>query len=262
MTVWKKLFSRNNKLDYTDNADNQLDPDNIPAHIAIIMDGNGRWAKKRGLPRTLGHRAGVEVLRGIVKAATRIGVQVLTVYAFSTENWKRPAAEVDLLMQLFSEYLDNEIDELDNNGVQIRFIGTTDELAETLQKKMAEAEQRTAGNSGLIFNIAVNYGGRAEVIQAVRDIAKQVLDKKMVIEEITEKSIKTHLYTCDLPDPDLVIRTSGDLRLSNFLLWQSAYAELWFTDVNWPDFRDEHLIQAIANYQMRERRFGGLKNPK
>ncbi|MBP2654918.1 MAG: Undecaprenyl pyrophosphate synthase [Firmicutes bacterium] len=262
MTVWRKLFSRNNKLNYTVNDANQLDPDNIPAHIAIIMDGNGRWAKKRGLPRTLGHRAGVEALRGIVKAATKIGVQILTVYAFSTENWKRPASEVDLLMQLFSEYLDNEIDELDNNGVQIRFIGKTDELAETLQKKMAEAEQRTGCNIGLILNIAVNYGGRAEVIRAVRDIAQQVLAKKMLIEEITEQSIKTHLYTCDLPDPDLVIRTSGDLRLSNFLLWQSAYSELWFTDSNWPDFRAEHLIQAIANYQLRERRFGGLKNPK
>jgi len=259
--VWGKWFTSNNKRN-TNFNDSQLESSRMPGHVAIIMDGNGRWAQKRGLPRTFGHRAGVEALRNIVKTATTIGIKVLTVYAFSTENWKRPAAEVELLMRLFSEYLDSEIDELDSKGVQIRFIGGIDELSESLQAKIVLATDRTANNNKLVLNIAVNYGGRAEVIRAVRKITQQVIDEKLTIAEITESSISEHLYTNDLPDPDLVIRTSGDLRLSNFLLWQSAYAELWFTDSNWPDFKAEHLIKAIADFQKRDRRFGGLKNPK
>jgi undecaprenyl diphosphate synthase len=239
-----------------------IDPQKLPRHIAIIMDGNGRWAQKRGLPRTFGHRAGVEALRGIVTTAAEIGIEVLTTYAFSTENWKRPTEEVNLLMSLFSEYLDNEINELHQNGVQIRFIGNTQELASGLQRKMEHAVNVTAANTGLILNIAVNYGGRAEIVRSVQLIAKKIADHQLNPEDITAEIIGQNLYTADLPDPDLLIRPSGDLRISNFLLWQSAYAELWFTNMNWPDFKPKDLIQAVLDYQRRERRFGGLKNSK
>lgn len=258
--MWKKWFGRNKSNTPTEY--NQLNPDKIPKHIAIIMDGNGRWAQRRGLPRTFGHRAGVEALRGIVSSASEIGVGVLTTYAFSTENWKRPAEEVSLLMSLFSEYLDNEINELHDNGVQIRFIGNIGDLSRSLQKKIDRAQKMTAGNTGLILNIAVNYGGRAEILRAVQTIAQKVLNQELTTAAITDDVIHQYLYTSDLPDPDLLIRPSGDFRISNFLLWQSAYAELWFTNVNWPDFKTEHLIQAILDYQQRERRFGGLKNSK
>lgn len=261
--MWNKWFGRRNSSANIapDNYD-QLDPKKLPKHIAIIMDGNGRWAQKRGLPRTLGHRAGVETLRAIVTAASEIGVGVLTTYAFSTENWKRPADEVNLLMSLFSEYLDNEISELHENKVQIRFIGKIDGLAKSLQHKIDQAVQMTAGNTGLILNIAVNYGGRAEIVRAVQIIAQKALNKEILPADITEDTIKKELYTSDIPDPDLLIRPSGDLRISNFLLWQSAYAELWFTNLNWPDFKPKHLIQAILDYQQRDRRFGGLKTSK
>ncbi|MBP2642456.1 MAG: Undecaprenyl pyrophosphate synthase [Firmicutes bacterium] len=258
--MWKKWFAKSKEVT-VDNRQ-KINPEKLPKHVAIIMDGNGRWAQRKGLPRTFGHRAGVEALRGIVKAAINIKVSVLTVYAFSTENWKRPVSEVDLLMQLFSEYLDNEIDELDAQGVQIRFIGDTSVLSRSLQDKVSIASERTKKNVKLILNVAVNYGGRAEVLNAVQKLAQHVLDGKLDIDNITEQSITERLYTSDLPDPDLVIRTSGDFRLSNFLIWQSAYAELWFTNLNWPDFKEEQLIQAIIDYQKRDRRFGGLKNPK
>ncbi|MDR3563767.1 MAG: isoprenyl transferase [Negativicutes bacterium] len=260
--MWKKWFRRNRQSQDVPLHYDRLDPDKLPKHIAIIMDGNGRWAKKRGLPRAFGHRAGVEALRGIVSAAAEIGIGVLTTYAFSTENWKRPTDEVDLLMSLFSEYLDNEIAELHDNGVQIRFIGQIDGLSKVLQNKMDHAHKMTAANNGLILNIAVNYGGRAEIIRAVQTIARDVLASRLDPSEITEATLKQHLYTLDLPDPDLLIRPSGDLRISNFLLWQSAYAELWFTNTNWPDFTVEHLIEAILDYQKRERRFGGLITTK
>jgi undecaprenyl diphosphate synthase len=260
--VWNKWFGRRNSGSLAATGYDQLDPQKLPSHIAIIMDGNGRWAKKRGLPRSLGHRAGVEALRDIVTAASEIGVGVLTAYAFSTENWKRPTEEVNLLMSLFSEYLDNEINELHKNKVQIRFIGKIDGLATGLQHKIDQAEQLTSGNTGLILNIAVNYGGRDEIVQAVKAIAEKVLNKEIIPSDINEATIKGQLYTPDIPDPDLLIRPSGDLRISNFLLWQSAYAELWFTTVNWPDFKPERLIQAILDYQQRERRFGGIKTSK
>ena len=260
--MWNKWFGRRNSANIAPDNYDQLDPKKLPKHIAIIMDGNGRWAQKRGLPRTLGHRAGVETLRAIVTAASEIGVGVLTTYAFSTENWKRPADEVNLLMSLFSEYLDNEISELHENKVQIRFIGKIDGLAKSLQHKIDQAVQMTAGNTGLILNIAVNYGGRAEIVRAVQIIAQKALNKEILPADITEDTIKKELYTPDIPDPDLLIRPSGDLRISNFLLWQSAYAELWFTNLNWPDFKPKHLIQAILDYQQRERRFGGLKTSK
>lgn len=256
--MWKKWFGKR-KQSEPDNGYDQLNPDKMPKHVAIIMDGNGRWAQKRGLPRTFGHRAGAEALRAIVSTASEIGVGVLTTYAFSTENWKRPTEEVNMLMNLFSDYLDTEIDELHQNGVQLRFIGNLDGLADSLQNKMAYAREHTSANTGLILNLAVNYGGRAEVVHAVQCLAREVQKGVMAPGAITESHIHNYLYTAGLPDPDLIIRPSGDQRISNFLLWQSAYAEFWFTDVHWPDFKPEHLIAAIADYQSRERRFGGLK---
>ncbi len=214
--MWNKWFGRKNTSATAADYDG-LDPNKLPCHIAIIMDGNGRWAQKRGLPRSLGHRAGVEALRDIVSTASEIGLGVLTTYAFSTENWKRPSEEVNLLMSLFSEYLDNEISELHKNNVQIRFIGKIDALAAGLQQKIAQAEKLTAANSGLILNIAVNYGSRAEIVRAVQAIAQKVLDKELTPAAINEDTIKNQLYTPDIPDPDLIIRPSGDLRISNFL---------------------------------------------
>lgn len=254
--MWKKWFGKTEQYIV---PDNQLDKAKLPRHTAIIMDGNGRWAKAKGLPRVLGHRAGVEALRNIVRMASNLELEVVTVYAFSTENWKRPAEEVDLLMDLFSTYLTADIDELDENNVQLRFIGQIDGLSDTLRRKFRDAQQRTAKNTGLIFNAAINYGGRAEVLRAVKAIAQDVQNGIQSIEAITETSIQQQLYTADLPDVDLLIRSSGDFRISNFLLWQSAYAELWFTDVNWPDFTPEHFLQALQDFQQRDRRFGGLK---
>lgn len=237
----------------------ELDPARIPRHIAIIMDGNGRWAQKRGLPRAFGHRAGAETLRYIVRASSELGVGALTAYAFSTENWKRPADEVDLLMNLFSDYLDNEIDELRDNGVKLRFSGNTDELGPKLRHKMERATAITSANGGLVLNLAVNYGGRAEIVRSMQLIAEKVAAGALKSADVSESLIGEFLYTSGLPDPDLLIRPAGDQRISNFLLWQSAYAELWFTDIFWPDFKPEHLIAAIKDFQGRERRFGGLK---
>lgn len=234
----------------------------VPRHIAIIMDGNGRWAQKRGLPRTAGHRAGVEALREIVRAASVWGIQVLTVYAFSTENWRRPAGEVNFLMRLFSRYLDQEVDELDANEVAVRFSGDIGGLATVLQRKVLAVQERTAANAGLVLNIAVNYGGRREILHAVRCIGQDLLAGKLTPEEITETVFADRLYTSGLPDPDLLIRTSGDQRLSNFLLWQLAYTEMWWTKALWPDFTPEHLLQAIRAFQGRERRYGGLVTKK
>lgn len=254
--MWKKWFGKKND---TAKIHDQLDHDKIPRHIAIIMDGNGRWAKSKGLPRALGHRAGVESLRAIVTTAVNMNLKVLTAYAFSTENWKRPTDEVRLLMKLFSEYIDSEIDELHKKNVQIRFIGKVDELDIELQHKVEKAQLYTKKNTGLVFNLAVNYGGRAEIVRSVQIIVEKIAKGEMLTQDITEDSIHDNLYTADLPDPDLLIRPSGDFRLSNFLLWQTAYTEYWFTDIYWPDFKPEHLIEAIVDYQKRERRFGGLK---
>lgn len=254
--MWEKWFNKKNEKIDTYAIVKQ---DKLPQHVAIIMDGNGRWAKGKGLPRTFGHRAGVESLREIVTIAVNMKIKVLTAYAFSTENWKRPEDEVNLLMRLFSEYLESEIDELNQKNVQIRFIGKVDELAAELQKKVEKAQTHTKNNTGLIFNLAVNYGGRAEIVRSVQMIGEKIARGELVPEDISEKSIMENLYTAALPDPDLIIRPSGDFRISNFLLWQSAYAEFWFTDIYWPDFKPEHFLQAIADYQKRERRFGGLK---
>jgi undecaprenyl diphosphate synthase len=259
--MWKKWFGRNKSLP-ENAAEAKLDSDRLPRHIAIIMDGNGRWAQKRGLPRTFGHRAGVEALRDIVKAASNLGIGVLTTYAFSTENWKRPSEEVNLLMSLFSEYLDNEIAELHERAIRVRFIGKIDELADSLQNKIDYAQKLTANNKGMVLNIAVNYGSRAEIVNAVQIIARKIANHELAVSEVSEKTIDNYLYTAGLPDPDLLIRPSGDQRISNYLLWQLAYTELWFTPVNWPDFKPDHLVEAIVNYQQRERRFGGLKQSK
>lgn len=258
--MWQKWFTKKDNQVQTNY--NNIDSARIPEHVAIIMDGNGRWAQKRGFPRALGHRAGAETLREVVKASAEIGIQVLTAYAFSTENWRRPDEEVSLLMSLLADYLDNEIDELDQNNVQIRFIGKIDELAPTLQKKIEKAQAQTADNTGLILNLAVNYGGRAEILRAVKIISEKVLNKELELQDINESIIEKNLYTVNLPAPDLLIRPSGDFRISNFLLWQMAYTEFWFTEVNWPDFKPEHLVQAIYEFQQRERRFGGIKNTK
>lgn len=237
----------------------ELDPQQIPAHLAIIMDGNGRWATARGLPRGLGHRAGVESLRQVVKACSRLGIKVLTVFAFSTENWKRPQEEVDILMDLLVEYLRKEIDELHQNQVQVRTMGRLDDLPLMAQQEIERARNLTRDNGGLILNIALNYGGRMEITEAARRIGRLVRDNNLDPEQIDEELVDRTLFSSGLPDPDLLIRPSGEMRISNFLLWQIAYTELWFTPVLWPDFREEHLVAALREYQQRDRRYGGLK---
>ncbi len=253
--MWKKWFGKTDQ----NIAEFELDREKMPRHVAIIMDGNGRWAKKRAMPRTFGHRQGVETLKRIVQFASDAGLQVLTVYAFSTENWRRPGSEVDFLMTLFKEFLEQEIDELHRNRVRIRFIGDIAGLPMVLQKTFADAECLTTNNPGLTFNVAVNYGGRAEIVQAVRSLAVQVREGEISCDAISEASISDQLYTAGQPDPDLLIRPSGDLRISNFLLWQLAYTEFWFTETLWPDFSVKEFAAAMIAYQKRERRFGGLK---
>lgn len=240
-------------------ASTTLDPNNIPRHVAIIMDGNGRWAKRRGLPRTMGHRAGAEVLKKIVRAADSVGVKALTVYGFSTENWKRPASEVSLLMNLIGEYLTGNVQDMHANNVRIRFIGHIEGLNEQLQRIIADTEALTKNNTGLTLQLAINYGGRDELVRAARYLAEKVGAGEMTAEEITEEHMAQSLYTPEFSDVDLLIRPSDDFRISNFLLWQLAYAEFWFTDICWPDFTDRVLFDAIRAYQQRERRFGGLK---
>jgi len=237
-----------------------LDTANLPIHVAIIMDGNGRWATRRGLPRGLGHRAGVESLREIVKACSSLEIKFLTVYAFSTENWKRPVAEINVLMDLLVEYLKKEIEELHENNVKIRAIGRIGELPEKAQHALSNAQQHTCDNQGLILNLALNYGGRNEIVEAVRQIGRDVSADRLKPDDIDEKVISNYLYTSGMPDPDLLIRPSGELRISNFLLWQVAYAEFWYSPVLWPDFRKNHLLEAIVDYQTRQRRFGGIKS--
>lgn len=232
----------------------ELDINNIPKHIGIIMDGNGRWAKKRGLPRTMGHIAGVETIREIVKECNNLGVKYLTLYAFSTENWKRPKEEVNALMNLLVEYLKKEFEELNKNNVIIKSIGDISKLPQICQDELNLAYENTKGNTGLALNLALNYGGRQEIIDAIKLISK---DGK--IDSLSEETIKDYLYTKGMPDPDLIIRPSGELRLSNFLIWQGAYSELWFSDIFWPDFKKENLHRAILDYQKRDRRFGGIK---
>jgi undecaprenyl diphosphate synthase len=236
----------------------KLDKGRLPQHIAVIMDGNGRWAQKRGLPRIYGHKAGVNAVREVIKASGEIGIKYLTLYAFSTENWKRPKEEVNFLMDLLVEYLSKEVDELNKNNVVLKFIGDITKLPEKCQLEIERSEKLTRGNTGLVVNIALNYGGRDEIVKATRSICEKVLKGELMPGEISEEVISRHLYTAFQPDPDLIIRTSGEKRLSNFLLWQSAYSELWFTDVLWPDFKRKHLLEALLYYQTRKRRFGGV----
>lgn len=239
-----------------------LDMHNIPAHIAIIMDGNGRWAKAQGKPRTFGHQQGAKTLKKIVRFSGEIGVKAITAYAFSTENWKRPETEVKFIMSLFDYYLTNEIEELNANNVQMRFSGDRDGLPAAIVAKMDEVAAITKKNNGIIVNLAVNYGGQAEILRAVKNIAQEVASGKLNLDAINAEVFEDHLYTKGLPTPDLLIRPGGDLRISNFLLWQIAYAEIWTTQVFWPDFTPQLLVEAIKAYQGRDRRFGGLNDPK
>lgn len=232
----------------------------LPQHVAIIMDGNGRWATRRGLPRVAGHRQGVEALREVIRTSDELGIKYLTLYAFSTENWKRPAAEIDALMSLLVEYLRKEIRELNSNNVKISVLGQVEAFPTVAQREIANAVELTKNNTGLNVNIALNYGGRAEIVRAAKAIAMDVLDKKISIDDIDERLFSNYLYTANIPDPDLLIRTSGEFRLSNFLLYQIAYTELVFTapDVLWPDFDKKAYLEAIMEYQRRQRRYGGL----
>ena len=238
----------------------EIDKNNLPRHIAIIMDGNGRWAKKRGLPRSYGHIAGADNLKKIAYHTYDIGVDVLTVYAFSTENWKRPPEEVSALMKLFLEKLPQVDELLAGRKVSVRFVGDIDRFAPELIKLMKEAEERTViyRDSGRTFNFCVNYGGRDEILHAAKLIANDVAENNLDINNITEEEFSKRLYTGGLPDPDLVIRPSGEFRISNFLLWQSAYSEFYYDNILWPDFSPEDLNRAILEYQKRNRRFGGV----
>lgn len=230
----------------------------LPKHIAIIMDGNGRWAKKRGLPRTFGHRAGVEALRNVITMSSNIGIQVLTLYAFSTENWARPEDEVSVLFNLLVEFLTNEIKQLDENNVNIRFMGDIYKFPAKCKNAILNAIELTKDNTGLIVNIALNYGGRTEIMRAFKNMVDDVEKGLLKKEEVNEKTISEYLYTKGLPDPDLIIRTSGEMRLSNFMLYQSSYSELYMPDTLWPDFDNKQYETALLEYASRKRRHGKL----
>lgn len=233
----------------------QVNFEQLPAHVAVIMDGNGRWAAQRHLPRVEGHRAGIDSVRDVVETSARLGIGVLTLYAFSVENWKRPKTEVSMLMMLLKRYIRLELSTLLKNNIRFRVIGRTDELAPDVQKELEIGIRKTEGNTGMLFNIALNYGGRAEIVDAARRAITAGVDPA----SLDEARFGEFLYTAGQPDPDLLIRTSGEMRVSNFLLWQIAYAEIWVTDTLWPDFRRRDLIGAILDYQKRDRRYGGIK---
>ena len=260
--MWRKLFGSAEGEVPSSEASLSMDhtgsKDMLPRHVAIVMDGNGRWAKAKGKSRSTGHEAGARTLQRIVRAASEMGIEVLTVYAFSTENWKRPHREIDFLLRLFDTFLEREIDEMNAEQVRIRFIGRRDRFSDHLLARMEEAEHRTAQNTGVHFNLAANYGSQDEILRAVRTLAARVEKGELRAEEIDEILFSHTLDTAGDPPVDLFIRTSGDLRLSNFLLWQSAYAELYFTETHWPDFTPEELAHAIEDFAGRSRRFGGL----
>jgi undecaprenyl diphosphate synthase len=235
----------------------QVDFDRLPRHVAVIMDGNGRWAAQRHLPRVEGHRAGIDAVRDVVETSARLGIEVLTLYAFSVENWKRPAMEVSTLMALLKRYLRLELNTLLRNNIRFNVIGRAGDLARDIRAELTAAEEKTAANTGMLFNIALNYGGRAEIVEA----ARRLLAAGVRPEELDEQRFAGFLYTAGQPDPDLLIRTSGEIRVSNFLLWQIAYAEIWVTDTLWPDFRKRDLFEAILAYQKRDRRYGGITQP-
>jgi undecaprenyl diphosphate synthase len=233
----------------------QVNFDRLPAHIAIIMDGNGRWAAQRHLPRVEGHRAGIDSVRDVVETSARLGIGVLTLYAFSVENWKRPKAEIHVLMTLLKRYIRLELGTLLKNNIRFQVIGRAEELAPDVQHELDLGVRQTAHNTGMLFNIALNYGGRAEIVDAVR----RVIAAGVPPADLDEKRFSEFLYTAHQPDPDLLIRTSGEMRVSNFLLWQIAYSEIWVTETLWPDFRRRHLLDAVLAYQKRDRRYGGIK---
>jgi undecaprenyl diphosphate synthase len=236
-----------------------VDWQRLPRHVAIIMDGNGRWAAQRGQPRIAGHRAGVEAVRAAVDTGARLGLGALTLYAFSTENWKRPRYEVDALMRMLRKYLRLELDEINRQNIRFQTIGRIAALAPTVRSEIARASEQTASNTGMVLSVALNYGGRAEIVDACRAAFRRLSAAGKSADELSEEDIQRELYTKSLPELDLLVRTSGELRISNFLLWQSAYAEIHVTETLWPDFRRVHLLEAVIDYQQRNRRFGGLK---
>lgn len=236
-----------------------LDTANIPKHIAIVMDGNGRWAKEKKLPRTVGHRNGVVSVDKVVEACKELGVEYLSIYAFSTENWKRPQDEVSTLMQLIVEFAHSKLKKICSNNVRVMILGDLAGLPDYAKNALTDLMEKTKANSGLVLNLCINYGSRWEIVDAVKKISKAVKEDKIAVEDIDERLFADYLTTVDMPEPELMIRTSGEQRLSNFLLWQLAYAEFYFTDIYWPDFREAELIKAICWYQQRDRRFGGVK---
>ena len=235
----------------------QIDFARLPQHLAVIMDGNGRWAAQRHLPRVEGHRAGIESVREVVEGSARLGIGVLTLYAFSVENWKRPVSEVSTLMMLLKRYLRLELKTLLRNNIRFKVIGRAADLAPDVRSELAAGEEKTSANTGMLFNIALNYGGRAEIVEA----AKRLIEAGVAPAEVDEERFAGFLYTAGQPDPDLLIRTSGEMRVSNFLLWQIAYSEIWVTETLWPDFRKQHLLEAVLAYQKRDRRYGGITQP-
>ena len=233
-----------------------MDKDNLPAHIAIIMDGNRRWAKAQGKPASFGHKEGAKTLENIVRYANKIGIKYITVYAFSTENWKRTTEEVNALMTLFQSYLDYYSKKADSENIKVKIVGSREGLSEKMKESIENCMERTKSNTGITFSIALNYGGREELVNAIKEIAEEVRENKLEIENITEETVNSKLYTNYAPDPDLLIRTSGEIRLSNFLPWQLVYSEFVFVDKNWPDFKEKDLDLAIEEYQKRTRKFG------
>jgi len=245
-----------------ESAINRLETANLPAHIAIIMDGNGRWAERRSLPRVAGHRAGAAAVRRTVEAAARLGIGYLTLYAFSTENWKRPRLEVEALMRLLKEFIRKELENLQTNNIRFQTIGRSEGLDPTVLDEIQKAERATALNTGMVLTVAINYGGRAEIIDACRQIAWEVASGRLNPTRIDDELISKRLYTKSMPDPDLLIRTGGEFRVSNFLTWQIAYAEISVTERLWPDFDEEDLLRALIDYQSRDRRYGGIKDDR
>ncbi len=239
----------------------KLDLARLPRHIAVIMDGNGRWAQKRHLPRVAGHRAGTQSARTTIETCARLHVEALTLYAFSVENWRRPKAEIEFLMQLLREYLRREMPLLQKNNIRMRFLGRPEELPAAVQKDTREATEETARNTGMVLSIALNYGGRAEIVDAMNAILAE-RNGHAGAQPVTEELLAQHLYTAELPDPDLLIRTSGEMRVSNFLLWQIAYAEIFVTETLWPDFNRARLLEALLDFQKRERRYGGIDSER
>jgi undecaprenyl diphosphate synthase len=250
MGIWSKWFGKRKSA--------VPDRNNLPSHVAIIMDGNGRWASRKGLPRVAGHRSGMKNVKNIAIAANELGIETLTLYAFSTENWKRPKDEVDYLMSLPQEFYAMEIDELVSNNIRIRMMGGASDLPLHTWKPVSDAIERTRHNTGMILNFALNYGSRSEILEGVRRLMEEAAAGRVSPESLDAAMFEQYLQSAGLPDPDLLIRTSGELRLSNFMLWQLAYTELWFTDVYWPDFQREHFYEALRDYQCRRRRYGGL----